>query len=89
MGQELATLKYIELIFLWSGLKDCNYVVSLKDDQDFSYDFTISELPDQYCISRSEYINSMRFIIKPLSINVLSVRDVHKSLSVKQVVAPM
>ncbi len=89
VGQELATLKYIKLIFLFSWLKNGNDVVSLKDDKDFSHNFTISELPGQDCISGPKNIEPMRFIIKPLSINVLSVRNVHKRLSIEQVVAPM
>ena len=82
VSQEFAAFKYIKLIFLMSGLKDCNDVVPLKDDKELSNNFTISEIPDQYCITCSEHIKPVGFIIVPSSVNVISVWDVDKSLRV-------
>jgi hypothetical protein len=73
VSQEFAAFKYIKLIFLMSGLKDCNDIVPLKDDKKLSNNFTISEIPDQYCITGSEHIKSVGFIIVPSSVNVISV----------------
>ncbi len=82
VSQEFAAFKYIKLIFLGSGLKDCNDIVPLKDDKELSNNFTISEITDQYCIAGSENVKPVGFIIVPESVNVISVWDVHKSLRV-------
>lgn len=82
VSQEFTAFKYIKLIFLGSGLKDCNDIVPLKDDKELSNNFTISEITDQYCITGSENIKPVGFIIVPESVNVISVWDVHKSLCV-------
>jgi hypothetical protein len=89
VSQEFATFKYIKLIFLRSGLKDCNDIVPLKDDKELSNNFAISEITDQYCIPGSEHVKPVGFIIVPESVNVFSVRDVHKSLPVQKIVGPM
>lgn len=89
MSQELAALKYIEFIFLGSGLQNGDDVVSLKDNKDLTYNFTISELANQHCIPGSKHVQPMRFVIKPLPVNIFSVRNVHESLSVEEVVGPM
>ena len=89
MGREFSALKYIKLIFLIPGFEDGNSVVSFENYKDFADDFTISEIANHNGVTGSEYVESMRFIIEPLSVNIFSVRNVYQSLAIQEILAPM